>query len=188
MTRPPAASADTASSKSRAVTGSIVNVGRSRRSRRCPPGSAPPDASDAPSAPDSRASRSTAGSKAPCRPRSSIRARITSRAISGRPSRRATVARRDPPRRPLPCPVSDSTTRSPTPARLSRLTTTRGPGPKNGSATRNFPWRTSSATRAAASRVHGPGGRRSHCPSSAATVCSATVSAVSVLAVAFVNA
>ena len=39
------------------------------------------------------------------------------------------------------------TTRSPTSAFRSRLTTICGPGLKNGSATRNLPWRTSSATR-----------------------------------------
>ena len=76
-----AARREIASSKSRALAGSIVNVGSSRRSRR--PCRRRSGASAA-----SRASCSTAGSNDRRRPRSSISASITSRATSGRPSRR----------------------------------------------------------------------------------------------------
>ena len=154
--QPPSSSteADIASSKSRALAGSIVNVASERRSRR-------PASSISESA-ACRASRSTAGSNPRRRPRSTSSASITSRATSGRPSRRATTARPPPPPRPrgrllAPEPPSPwatdpggrTTTRSPTENRRSRLTTSRGPASKNGSATRNFPRRSSTATRAA---------------------------------------
>ena len=74
-------SAEIASSKSRAVGGSIVNVGSARRSSRA--GSASRGRSAA-----ARASRSTCGSKRRRSPRSSSIASITSRATSGRPIRR----------------------------------------------------------------------------------------------------
>ena len=79
-------SAEIASSKSRAVGGSIVKVGRSRRSRRAP--ASPCGGSSA----ALRAARSTAGSKRRRSPRSSISASSTSRALSGRPSRRVDLA------------------------------------------------------------------------------------------------
>ena len=82
----PSSCAEIASSKSLAVAGSIVNVGRSRRSRRA--GASPPAASRA-----SCAARSTPGGNAARRPRSSISASITSRATSGRPRIRAIRAR-----------------------------------------------------------------------------------------------
>ena len=83
--------AEIASSKSRALTGSIVNVGSERRSRRpaatrtdvVGPGARPPRAPRA--RPPDRTERRS--------PRSTISASITSRATSGRPIRRAIVAR-----------------------------------------------------------------------------------------------
>ena len=129
--------AEIASSKSRALVGSIVNVGSARRSRR------PSSCTGAPSA--ARASRSTAGSKPRRRPRSIISASSTSRATSGRPSRRATTAR--PRARPFRLGAGATTTRSPMATLRSRLRASRGPVPKNGSATKNFPRRCTTATR-----------------------------------------
>ena len=96
--------------------------------------------------------------------------------------------RREPPAPAVALPAARQHHQVAHPGRLSRLTTTRGPGPKNGSATRNLPWRARTATRERGVRVDGPAGRRCHWESSAATVRSATVSAVSVLAVDFVKA
>ena len=79
-------SAEIASSKSRALAGSIVNVGSSRRSRRS--GAARRATALARRAPRARPRRRSARA----RPRSSISASITSRATSGRPSTR-TIAR-----------------------------------------------------------------------------------------------
>ncbi len=78
---PSIASAEIASSKSRALAGSMVNVGSARRSRRS-------YLAWRTRSPAARASRSTAGSNARARPRSSISPSITSRATSGRPSTR----------------------------------------------------------------------------------------------------
>jgi hypothetical protein len=100
---PSSASALIASSKSRAVVGSMVKVGRSRRSRR-------------PSAPGSRSStrstasvaaRSTPGGKERRSPRSSISASSTSRATSGRPMTLTTLGwplTRPPARTSTSCP------------------------------------------------------------------------------------
>ncbi|CAB4957000.1 unannotated protein [freshwater metagenome] len=139
----PASAALIASSKSFAVTGSIVNVGRPRRSRR---GGAPapesqraagPSAPATPSAsmPTSRAIRR--GS-----PRSSSSASSTSRATSGAPISRATRWLRD--RRPPP-PGTNSPIR-PSPSSRAPLSTLtwrpgRPPSPNSGSATKNLPRR-----------------------------------------------
>ena len=130
-------SAEMASSKSRAVVGSIVNVGSERRSRRRSSRTVARSAA--------RASRSTAGSKLRRRPRSIMSASRTSRATSGRPSRWETTAR--PRARPLRLGAGTTTTRSPTATPRSRFRASRGPGPKNGSATKNLPRRCTTATR-----------------------------------------
>ena len=154
--------AEIASSKSRALTGSTVNVASGRRSRRA--------ASSNERSTTTWASCSTAPSNVRFRPRSIISPSITSRATSGRPNRRVIVARRElRPLRPVPARTS---TRSPTAKRRSRLTTTRGPDPKNGSATRNLPRRSSTATRALGAvgddaGVTGPRPRRCAQPSGA---------------------
>ena len=75
-------SAEIASSKSRAVTGSIVNVVRAVRSRRATSWSTPRSRA-------CLAARSTAGSKRRRSPRSSMSASSTSAATSGRPSARS---------------------------------------------------------------------------------------------------
>ncbi len=75
-------SAEIASSKSRAVGGSIVKVGSARRSSR------PSASSSGGRSAAARASRSTCGSKRRRSPRSSSIASITSRATSGLPIRR----------------------------------------------------------------------------------------------------
>ena len=146
ITPPSSRSALIASSKSRAVGGSIVKVGSARRSRRGT--SVPPARSAA-----SRASRSTTGSKRRRSPRSSISASSTSRAVSGRPIRRSS----------FPCPARGPdgaiSTMSPVaacwPARgRSRLI--RRPRAKNGSATRKRPRRSSTATTGPAAPRGGP--------------------------------
>ena len=109
---PPAApasigSAEMASSKSRALIGSIVNVGSSRRSRRSP-------GARLTRSPAARASLSSAGSKPRARPRSSSSPSITSRATSGRPSTRTT-------RTPAPRPREEPCTSTRSPAETSSL-------------------------------------------------------------------
>ena len=91
----PRRSAEIASSKSRALAGSIVNVGRPVRSRL-------PSVAWIFRAAAARASRSTAGSNPRARPRSSSRPSIRSRATSGRPSTRVICARPSPRPRPAP--------------------------------------------------------------------------------------
>ena len=105
-----------------------------------------------------------------CRPRSSIRPSSTSRAPSGRPSRRTTRAPR------LPEPTS---TRSPAPA-PPRSTAVRGPGPNSGSATRKRPRFSSTATSGWSRR--GPGGPdgRAHRRSSRASSATGSASSRSV--------
>ncbi len=107
------ASAEIASSKSRAVGGSTVNVVSARKSAR-------------PSLSGSalRASRSTSGSKRRRSPRWTISASSTSRATSGRPIRRSIRAR---PPRPGTT-ITRSPTRSP---RLGLSTLMWLPGSKN---------------------------------------------------------
>ena len=78
----PRASQEIASSKSRAVTGSMVKVGSAVRSRRGTSGGRA-----------SWAARSTPGGNERRRPRSSMSASMTSRATSGRPSTRAILKR-----------------------------------------------------------------------------------------------
>ena len=123
-------SAEIASSKSRALGGSIVNVGSARRSTRGT--SATREAA-------SRASRSASGSKRRRRPRSSISASSTSRATSGRPIRRSTFPW------PAPRPVGATSTSSPGRAG-PRSTFMRGPREKNGVAVRKRPRLSSTAT------------------------------------------
>jgi hypothetical protein len=119
-------SAEIASSKSRAVAGSIVNVGRPVRSRRTTSRSGPALRA-------CLAARSTAGSKRRRSPRSSMSASSTSAATSGRPRLRSTLA--CPPARV----AGRTSTRSPRLIRESRSSTIRLPGAKYGSATRKRP-------------------------------------------------
>ena len=138
--------AEIASSKSRALVGSIVNVGSARRSRRPLILHRGTVGRRGPRAP-------RPGSKPRRRPRSIISASSTSRATSGRPSRRATTAR--PRARPFRLGAGVTTTRSPMATLRSRLRASRGPGPKNGSATKNFPRRCTTATRVPAGAAVG---------------------------------
>ena len=128
-TPPSPCSAEIASSKSLASSGSMVKVARSRRSTRLLSSPSPAAAS--------ADSASTARGKARRRPRSSISPSTTSRATQGLPSRRRTLAPR------LPAPTR---TRSPSEAvvppapRDGVSTATRAPrGPNSGSATRKRP-------------------------------------------------
>ena len=178
------ASAEIASSKSRAVTGSIVNVGSSRRSR-APAERVARRRASAACAPRAR----PRGQSAPRSPRSSISAPITSRATSGRPSRRA-HAWPGATRRGGRCPARrrpDSTTRSPTVARLVAADHQPRPGLEErlGDEELALPREHRDPRR----RGAGPRPSRTAASlrSSAATVRSATCSAVSVLASGFVD-
>ncbi len=167
----PSASAEMASSKSRALAGSIVNVASERRSRRPP-----------------WPRRSGAR-----RPRACLalhRGVEGTVAARGRPSvprsRRGPLRAPQPARDPAPAPRrgrcaprrARTTTRSPTAARESLETAMRGPGPKNGSATRNFPRRSITATRGEPTPRRAGRARRGRAHrSSAATTRSATASA-----------
>ena len=175
--------AEIASSKSRALD----RVDRERRQRRAgrdgrADSRAVPRAASPRRPPALRARRrdrmSAAGRGRPSAPS------ITSRATSGRPSRRArSTARRD--RAGCGRSRRDTTTRSPTSALRSRLTTICGPGPKNGSATRNLPLRRSGLRPAPPERAARSAGLTCI---SAATVCSAVWSAVSTFELRFVYA
>ena len=133
--------AEIASSKSRALAGSIVNVGSARRSRRPP--LAPTSTCCRPRAPRARPrDRTTAAargrSSAPRSRRAPRRAGRAGARSTARPPARAVAARGA---------AGRTTTRSPSRRVRSRLTASRGPGSKNGSATRNLPRRSITATR-----------------------------------------
>ncbi len=137
------ACADIASSKSRAPTGSIVNVGRPVRSRRwLSVRSASRAARDA--------SRSSSGSKPRLMPRSSSIASIMSRATSGRPITRITsapvprLARRTSTRSPARAPPADLGER---PEPLPPITTREEPCPREGPGDERSDGNTRSAVR-----------------------------------------
>ena len=128
----PRTSQEIASSKSRAVTGSMVKVGSAVRSRRGTSGGRA-----------SWAARSTPGGNERRRPRSSMSASMTSRATSGRPSRRAILKR-------PPLGLGCSSARRPGRASRERSTVARRPRWKNGSPTRKRPRCSSRTTRGGA--------------------------------------
>ena len=158
------ARAEIASSKSRALAGSIVNVASSRRSRlrraRAPARARRP--------PGPRCS--TAAAKPRLRPRSSISASITSRATSGRPSTRTTRAPVEPragcaaapdrPRRARPRAPARSAGEPQRDARGGRAARAApagcSRGGNSGSAVRKRPRRSSTATIAPSARTRGP--------------------------------
>ncbi len=142
--QPPPSSvrAEMASSKSRALAGSIVNVGSDRRSRRAPAASTGASEADRAARADRGIESRATDRDRPSAPRSRLGPR---RAGPSRLTTRARPPRPFPPRLGVP---GRTTTRSPTSYRLSRLTTIRGPGEKNGSATWNLPRRSITATRA----------------------------------------
>ena len=159
-------SAEIASSKSRARAGSIVNVGSERRSRRPPLAPTSTDSADL-----VRLVLDRGVERAP-------QPAIDHQRLDHVPRH---VRPAEPPRDRGPAAgprrsgasAGFTTTRSPTSPARSRLIASRGPRPKNGSATRNFPRRSITATRGPDQRRGAPGAHRT----SAATVRSATVSA-----------
>ena len=127
----PSGSAETASSKSRAVAGSTVKVGSPVRSRRSP-------AARGRRLTASRASSSISRLKPRCVPRSQMSASTTSRARSAEPSGRSTLAPRAP---------KSTSTISPGPTLGPPARVACGPRSNSGSTTGKRPRRSTLATR-----------------------------------------